>query len=113
MKGFSMKTEDHNQNDNQQKLSDSSGDRQRGVGKKGSILNKLIFIICCSIIGFVGVNFVACNFMVPGTISRANVLGGLKNPPPLDCKESERRGYETLLTILTTVIALRTRVEED
>ena len=50
--------------------------------------------------------------MVPGTISRANVLGGLKNPPPLDCKESERRGYETLLTILTTVIALRTRVED-
>jgi len=107
-----MKTEDRNQNDNQQKSSGSSEDLQREVGKKGSILNKLIFIICCSIIGFVGVNFVACNFMVPGTISRANVLGGLKNPPPLDCKESERRGYETLLTILTTVIALRTRVED-
>jgi hypothetical protein len=112
MTDFSMKTEDRNQNDNQQKSSGSSEDLQREVGKKGSILNKLIFIICCSIIGFVGVNFVACNFMVPGTISRANVLGGLKNPPPLDCKESERRGYETLLTILTTVIALRTRVED-
>jgi hypothetical protein len=44
---------------------------------------------------------------------KANVKGELKNPPPLDCKESERRGYETLLTILTTVIALRTKVEED
>ena len=107
-----MKTEDHNQKDNQQKSSGSSGDQQKEVGKKGSILNKLIFIICCSIIGFVGVNFVACNFMVPGTINNANVLGGLKNPPPLDCKESERRGYETLLTILTTVIALRTKVED-
>ena len=107
-----MKEEDLNQKDNQQKSSGSSEDQQEEVRKKGSILNKLIFIVCCSIIGFVGVNFIACNFMVPGTISRANVLGGLKNPPPLDCKESERRGYETLLTILTTVIALRTKVED-
>ena len=113
MMDFSMKTEDHNQNDNQQKSSDSSEDQQKKVGKKGSILNKLIFLICCSIVGFVGINFVACNFMVPGTINKANVLGGLKNPPPLDCKESERRGYETLLAILTTVIALRTKVEDD
>ena len=76
-------------------------------------LTKLIFIVCCSIVGFVGINFVACNFMVPGTINRANAKGELKNPTPLDCKESERRGYETLLAILTTVIALRTKVEED
>ncbi len=40
-------------------------------------------------------------------------MGILKNPPPLDCKESERRGYETLITILTTVIALKTRLEDD
>jgi hypothetical protein len=108
-----MKEEDLNQNDNSQKSSDSSDDLQRRVGKKhGSILNKLIFVICCAVIGFVGINFVACNFMVPGTINRANVKGELKNPPPLDCKESERRGYETLLTILTTVIALRTKLDD-
>jgi len=113
MMDFSMKTEGHNQNVNQQKSSDSSEDQQKEVGKnRGSILNKLIFIICCSVIGFVGINFIACNFMVPGTINKANVKGELKNPPPLDCKESERRGYETLLTILTTVIALRTKVED-
>lgn len=89
-------------------------DPQKGIGKKqSSLLNKLIFIICSSIIGFVGLNFVACNFMIPGTTNHANLLGGLKNPPPLDCKESERRGFETLLTILTTVIALRTRVEDS
>ena len=107
-----MKEEDLNQNDNSQKSSGSSDDLQRGVGKKGSILNKLIFAVCCSIIGFVGINFIACNFMVPGTINKANVKGELKNPPPLDCKESERRGYETLLTILTTVIALRTKLDD-
>ena len=109
-----MKNDLPNQKDNQQKSSDSSEDLPNVVEKKhGSLLNKLIFIICCSVITFVGLNFAACNFMVPGTISRANVLGGLKNPPPLDCKESERRGYETLLAILTTVIALRTKVEDD
>jgi len=108
-----MKEEDRNQKDNQQKSSGSSEDQQNVVEKRhGSILNKLIFIICASIIGFVGLNFVACNFMIPGTTNHANLLGGLKNPPPTDCKESERRGFETLLTILTTVIALRTRVED-
>jgi len=75
-------------------------------------LTKLIYIVCFASISFVGVNFIACNFMIPGSIISANVLGGLKNPPPLDCKESERRGYETLLTILTTVIALRTKMED-
>lgn len=108
-----MKGEDLNQKDNSQKSSDLSDDLPKEVGKKnGSVLNKLIFVICCAIIGFVGVNFVACNFMIPGSMNRANVKGVLKNPPPLDCKESERRGYETLLGILTTVIALRTKVED-
>ena len=109
-----MKDADHNQNDNQQKSSDSLDDLPNVVEKKhGSILNKLILVICCSVIGFVGMNFIACNFMLPGSMNEANDKGELQNPPPLDCKESERRGYETLLAILTTVIALRTKVEED
>ena len=108
-----MKEDDLNQKDSSQKSSGSSGDQQKEVGKKhGSILNKLIFIICCAVILFVGLNFISCNFMLPGSMNQANVKGDLKNPPPLDCKESERRGYETLLTILTTVIALRTKVED-
>jgi hypothetical protein len=107
-----MPEESHPKN-NSQKSSGSLEGQQKEVGKKqSSILNKLIFAVCCSIIGFVGLNFVACNFMIPGTTNYANLLGGLKNPPPTDCKESERRGFETLLTILTTVIALRTKLED-
>ena len=106
--------EESHQKNNSQKSSGSSDDLPKEVGKKhGSLLNKLIFIICCAVIVFVGVNFVSCNFMLPGAINSANVKGDLKNPPPLDCKESEKKGYETLLTILTTVIALRTRVEDS
>jgi hypothetical protein len=82
------------------------------MDNRKKILTNLIFIICISIIGFIGINFVSCNFLIPGSINRANVMGGLKNPPPLDCKESERRGYEVLLTLLTTVIALKTRMED-
>ena len=105
--------EESHQKNNSQKSSDSSEDLPKEVGKKhGSLLNKLIFIICCAVILFVGVNFISCNFMLPGSMNQANANGKLKNPPPLDCKESERRGYETLLTILTTVIALRTKVED-
>jgi len=40
-------------------------------------------------------------------------MGVLKNSPPLDCKDSEGRGYEVLLTVLTTVIALKTKIEAD
>ncbi len=106
-------SEESHQKNNIQKSLDSSKDQQGKVEKKQSfLLNKIIFVICCSIIGFVGINFIACNFMIPGTITHANVLGGLKNPPPSDCNESQRRGYETLLTILTTIIALRTKVDD-
>ncbi len=104
-----MKEEDQNQKQDQQKSITSS----KNHTKKNSVLNKLIFIICYASIAFVGINFISCRFMIPGTITNANVLGGLKNPPPINCQESERRGYEILITLMTTVIALRTKVEED
>jgi hypothetical protein len=83
------------------------------MDSRKKVLTNLIFIICLSTISFIGINFISCNFLIPGSINRANVMGGLKNPPPLDCKESERRGYEALLTLLTTVIALKTRIEDE
>ena len=107
-----MKNDLPNQNDNLQKSEDSSKDQQEKVKRKTPLLNKLIFIICCAVIIFVGVNFISCNFMLPGSINMANVKGELKNPPPLDCKESERKGYDALITIMTTIIALKTRIED-
>lgn len=74
--------------------------------------NQLIAVICFSIIGYIGITFLSCNFMIPGSINVANTLGKLKNPPQLDCKESERKGYETLLAVLTTIIALKTNLKE-
>lgn len=79
--------------------------------KKDKLIAKLIIAICCSILGFVGINFLSCTFMIPGTMERAFALGGLKNPPPLNCKESQGKGYDVLLTLLTTVIALKTKMD--
>ena len=107
-----MKNDLPNQKDNLQKSQDSSNDQQKTVKRKTPLLNKLILILGCSIILFVGLNFLSCNFMLPGSIQHANSLGLLKNPPPTDCKESERRGYEVLITLLTTVIALKTEMED-
>jgi hypothetical protein len=101
-----------NQHDNLQKSQDSSEDQQKKAKRKTPLLNRLILIVGCSIVLFVGLNFISCNFMLPGSIQHANSLGILKNPPPTDCKESERRGYEVLLTVLTTVIALKTKMED-
>ena len=107
-----MKNDLPNQKDNPQKSQDSSEDQQKTVKRKTPLLNRLILIVGCSIVLFVGLNFVSCNFMLPGSIQHANSLGLLKNPPPTDCKESERRGYDVLVTLLTTVIALKTKMED-
>jgi hypothetical protein len=107
-----VKNDPQNQNDSLQKSQDSSEDQQKTVKRKTPLLNRLILLVGCSIVLFVGLNFLSCNFMLPGSIQHANSLGLLKNPPPTDCKESERRGYEVLLTVLTTVIALKTKMED-
>lgn len=105
--------EDPSQKDNQQKSSGSSEDHPKKVRKGRCLLDKLLVAIVIATLGYVGISFINCNFMVPGSIQRANALGGLKNPPPLDCEQSQRRGYETLFMLLSTLIALKTKITED
>jgi hypothetical protein len=112
MRVFSMKTEDHNQKDNQQKLSDSSEDQPKKERKGPRLLDKLIVTIVIGTLGYVGITFVNCNFMVPGSMERADALGGLVNPPPLDCKESESRGYNALFTLLTALLGLKAKMDD-
>ena len=112
MKDFSMKTEDHNQKDNQQKSSDSSEDLQKKERKSPSLLDKLLVTIVVGCLTYVGFTFANCHFLVPGSMNRANALGGLLNPPPLDCKESERRGYDALFTLFTALLGLKARMDD-
>ncbi len=107
-----MKTEDHNQNDNQQKSLDLSEDQQKKGRKNPSLLDKLIVTIVIGTLGYVGITFVNCNFMIPGSMERADALGGLVNPPPLDCKESESRGYNALFTLFTALLGLKAKMDD-
>ena len=77
-----------------------------------STLNKLIFIVCCSVIAFVGLSFIDCTFIEPSIENRAKVMGTANVSSSEECKESESTGYETLLSVLTTIIALRTKLED-
>ena len=112
MMGFSMKTEDHNQKDNQQKSSDSSEDQPKKEKKSLCLLDKLIVTLVIGTLGYVGITFINCNFMVPGSMERADALGGLVNPPPLDCKESESRGYNALFTLFTALLGLKAKMDD-
>jgi hypothetical protein len=50
--------------------------------------------------------------MIPSYINNENVKGKLKNPPPLDCKESERRGYDALFALFTSLLALKAKMDD-
>jgi hypothetical protein len=76
------------------------------------LLDKLIVLIVVGTVGYVGVTFANCNFMIPGSMERADALGGLVNPPPLDCKESESRGYNALFTLFTALLGLKAKMED-
>lgn len=106
-------SEDLNPNDNQPKSSDLSEDQPKKVGRFSPLsLTKMIYIVVIATIGFIGINFVTCAFMVPGSIMSADLLGGLKKSPPLDCSKSNDRGYTALTALLMTIIALKAKVEE-
>jgi hypothetical protein len=80
--------------------------------KNLKLIDKLIAIIVVGTLGYVGVTFANCNFMIPGSLERADALGGLVNPPPLDCKESESRGYSALVTLLTALLGLKAKMDD-
>lgn len=107
-----MKTEDLNPNDNQQKSLDSSEDQPKKAKKEIRLLDKLIVTIVVGTLSYVGITFVNCNFLIPGSMERADALGGLVNPPPLDCKESESKGYNALFTLFTALLGLKAKMDD-
>ena len=80
--------------------------------KNLKLVDKLIVVIVVGTLAYVGITFVNCNFMLPGSMERADALGGLVNPPPLDCKESESRGYNALFTLFTALLGLKAKMDD-
>ena len=97
---------------NHKKSSDSSEDPPKKERKNRCLLDKLLITIVIATLGYIGISFINCNFLIPGSMERADALGGLKNPPPLDCEESQRRGYDALFMLLTTVLGLKAKMED-
>jgi hypothetical protein len=76
------------------------------------ILDKLIIIIVVCTVGYVGITFANCNFMVPGSIESANAEGKLQNPPSIKCEDSIDRGYNALFTLFTALLGLKAKMED-
>jgi hypothetical protein len=74
---------------------------------KISPLNRLIYIVCFSVISYVGINVASCNLMIPGTIEYASSMGKLKNPPVSVCEKTQPEGIKALLTIAGLLIAYK------
>lgn len=85
----------------------SSNDSPDNNKKKLSPLNILIYIICFTVIGYVGVNVASCNFMIPGTIEYARSMGTLKNPSTSVCDKTQSEGFKTLLTVAGLLMAYK------
>jgi hypothetical protein len=80
--------------------------------KNLKLIDKLIIVVVTSTLGYVGVTFANCNFMIPGSMERADALGGLKNPPPLECSQSVTQGYNALFTLFTALLGLKAKMDD-
>jgi len=80
--------------------------------KNLKLLDKLIVTIVIGTLSYVGITFLNCNFLIPGSMERADALGGLKNPPPLSCEQSESKGYNALFTLFTALLGLKARMDD-
>lgn len=80
--------------------------------KNLKLIDKLIVVIVAGTLGYVGVTFANCNFLIPGSMERADALGGLKNPPPLECSQSVTQGYNALFTLFTALLGLKAKMDD-
>ena len=80
--------------------------------KNLKLVDKLIVVIVVGTLGYVGITFVNCNFMLPGSMERADALGGLKNSPPLECSQSITQGYNALFTLFTALLGLKAKMDD-
>lgn len=79
--------------------------------KKPSIFNFLVVLVTLSVVVVAGVNVLSCAFVFPGSIRSQEVVNN-KNSSSLECENVQRRGYETLLAVLTAVLALKAKLDD-
>lgn len=75
-------------------------------------LNGLLYTLCFSVIGFVGMNFTACNFAIPGSLHQKWVTGQLKNEPKIDCVKTQNDGLMQLLGAAGLLFAFKAKSDD-
>jgi hypothetical protein len=73
-------------------------------------LNNLIYIIVISVICFIGLNFINCNFTLPFSLYGNSLSNSGKNLLNVNCSDSDKKAYDALFVLLNTVIALKTKL---
>lgn len=111
----SMKTEMSNQDNNHQKSSDSLEDQQKEVEKKSpldKVISWLLGAVVTAIISMVFLNYLMCNIKHPLNIQYLYTVNGLSKDktPPSKCDETNSKSVETLVGLLATLIALKTKL---
>ena len=107
--------EESPQENNSQRLSDLLEDQQKEEEKKSQldkVISWLLGIVVSAIIGMVFFNYAVCNFKHPLNLQYLYTVNGLSKDkmPPSKCDDTNSKSIETLVGLLATLIALKTKL---
>lgn len=107
--------EDISQESNQEKLDSSSDAHQKEAEKKSHldvVISWLLGAVVTAIISMVFLNYMMCNVKHPLNMQYLYTVSGLSKDktPPSKCDETNSKSVETLVGLLATLIALKTRL---
>lgn len=107
--------EDISQESNQEKLDSSSAAPAKKEEKKSNldtVISWLLGSVVTAIITLVFFNYAICNVKHPLNIQYLYTVNGLSKDrvPPSKCDDSNSKSVETLVGLLATLIALKTRL---
>jgi hypothetical protein len=107
--------EESPQENNSQNSSGLSEDQQKEVGKKShldTVISWLLGAVVTAIISMVFFNYAVCNIKHPLNLQYLYTVNGLsKNrTPPSKCDDTNSKSIETLVGLLATLIALKTKL---
>jgi hypothetical protein len=107
--------EESPQENSSQNLSGSSEDQRKEAEKKSNldkVISWLLGIVVGSIITLVFFNYAICNIKHPLNLQYLYTVNGLSKDkvPPSKCDDTNSKSIETLVGLLATLIALKTRL---
>jgi hypothetical protein len=104
-------SEELHQKNNQLKSQEQSKESGKKEVKRLP-LNGLLYVLCFSVIGFVGINFASCNFAIPGSLHHKWVTGQLKNEPKIDCVKTQNDGLMQILGAAGLLFAFKAKADD-